>query len=156
MIYFLQNQKPPYLIKIGWTQEDNISLRIQNLKNENKAELTLLTTLSGERREELKLHLKFSNERMWGEWFFPSKNLIDFLLKHIKKDRIKLIKENDKYLEIDLEGMIINNIYQEVKKLRYENSSYELEIRDLLDKNRNLKEKLEILKLNEHLQPAQT
>src|SRR4030042_1877657 len=77
MIYFAQcSGGGP--IKIGFTSREPEN-RVQDLQNANPYELVLLGTISGGKEEEAKLHGRFSDDRLRGEWFAPSEHLRSWL-----------------------------------------------------------------------------
>lgn len=96
MIYFLQAQTSPYLIKIGFTNKPDITSRIFRLKLMNAVDLTLILVLPGSSQEEAKLHKYFFDERVKGEWFLPSSKVTEFLLKNAKNNVFPLHKINKK------------------------------------------------------------
>jgi hypothetical protein len=155
MIYFAQTQVIPYLVKIGLIQEDNLSLRLLALKSECKSELRLLFTLVGNRSEEQKLHSKFQDVRIGGEWFFPSKQLLDFIYKNIEKEKTAIIKKNDFYSLVNFKDSIdkdydciIKTIRDENRDCQKDNIELYTEIKRLLSENKALK--LELEKLNQN------
>lgn len=138
MIYFAQIQSTPYLIKIGFTQEDNLSLRIKALKSESKNDILLLITLKGDRSEELKLHFQFEDVCVNGEWFFPSRQLLKFISKHIDSDKLQLLKKNDFHSLIDLESSITKDSHDLIEELRNKNKNLEKEASDLYEESKRL------------------
>lgn len=138
MIYFAQIQSTPYLIKIGFTQEDNLFLRIKALKSESKNEVLLLITLKGDRAEEVVFHSKFEDLCVNGEWFFPSRQLLKFISKHIDSNRLQLLKKNDFHNLIDLESSITKDSRNLIEELRNKNRNIEKEANDLYKESKRL------------------
>lgn len=76
MIYFIQESGNGY-IKIGFSQEP--LQRLRQLSKNQPYEYNLIGVLPGHLPEEKALHKKFSDFSVKGEWFCPSKDLIDFI-----------------------------------------------------------------------------
>lgn len=77
MIYFIQ-QGCDGPIKIGYSN-NNVYERLISLQIGNPNELKLIEEIPGTRRVEKKLHKRFSNERIRGEWFEYSERLKLFI-----------------------------------------------------------------------------
>lgn len=77
-VYFLQEQSGDRLVKIG-TTTGNPYGRMASLQTGNGRKLGLLVAVPGGRDEEDQLHKKFATERQEGEWFTPSKRLLNFV-----------------------------------------------------------------------------
>ena len=76
MIYFIQcGENGP--IKIG--QSDDPEGRMAQLQIGCPYELKLLWAYTGNRFSECGIHLAFIHENIRGEWFHPSRCLIDFI-----------------------------------------------------------------------------
>lgn len=75
MIYFLQNEAGH--IKIGISR--NFKARYQTLQREH-GNLKALGFLRGKWDREKALHNRFQDSWLHGEWFEPSKDLLDFIL----------------------------------------------------------------------------
>lgn len=82
MIYFIEN-KNSEAIKIGYTGND-INKRLSELQIATPEELKLIGVMDGEIKEEKKLHLKFNELLIRGEWFKSTKELNNFILENIK------------------------------------------------------------------------
>jgi len=96
MIYFIQAQTYPYLIKIGFTAASVVFKRFEDLNNMNAVDLRLILDIPGTLQDEQFLHLQFSAERKKGEWFLPSKKLLKFILEKMKKKDISILQKPNK------------------------------------------------------------
>lgn len=77
-IYFVQaGENGP--IKIG--RADDVYARLDNLQTGNAEELRLLVHVDGDRALEGTLHTHFDKDRIRGEWFRPSPELLQFIAK---------------------------------------------------------------------------
>lgn len=76
-IYFLTEGK---YIKIGYTTQ-SIDKRIKQLNTGSAQNIYLLGWIYGDKKVEKELHIRFSNSRVRfnGEWFNPTKELIQFI-----------------------------------------------------------------------------
>lgn len=83
-IYFLQEQGPKKLIKIGCTVNGNLRISAVNYWCPYSA--SFLASIEGHKSLEIWLHSKFSFCRSHGEWFKPSKELLA-TIEEIKKTR---------------------------------------------------------------------
>lgn len=79
MIYFIQEGRRG-TIKIGYTESDPGS-RLRSLRSCNPS-LYLLGTMAGTRIDEARLHYRFQEHRVLGEWFTPTQALVDFITEH--------------------------------------------------------------------------
>ena len=75
-IYFIREEDGP--IKIGYTG-NNIKSRLSQLQTSNAKQLLVLTTVKGDMKDEKMLHARFSPYHITGEWFKPSKELLDYI-----------------------------------------------------------------------------
>ena len=132
MIYFAQVQRIPYLIKMGFTQEENLSSRMSGLKSESGSEIQLLATIPGNQSEEIDLHFRFEEERAKGEWFLPSERLIEFIAKNADPNKVTLIKHSKKPIQN------IKNTFLELKNLRYGNRNLQKENSVLYEESKRL------------------
>lgn len=82
MIYFV---KANDRIKIGYA--DNPSSRISSLQTSNPYTLEVLLIIDGDYTLEHKLHLKFSDDRVSGEWFHFSKAIKEYIYNNLSDDR---------------------------------------------------------------------
>jgi Meiotically up-regulated gene 113 len=73
MIYFIQNERTR-LIKIGFSGD--VYGRMRALQNETPDHLDLLAITNGDREEEIRFHKQFAVDRVTGEWFRPSDQLL--------------------------------------------------------------------------------
>jgi len=74
-------------IKIGVSE--NPSQRLETLQRHSPIELQILAVKNGEFGEEYRLHEQFAKDRLWGEWFARSPELMS-LIKELKENPIKL------------------------------------------------------------------
>lgn len=77
MVYFIQEHKNPKgLIKIG--QSENVRERLENLQIGSPVLLQVLKVMPAEEYE-ARIHARFAKFWVRGEWFSPSKDLMDFI-----------------------------------------------------------------------------
>lgn len=76
-VYFLRAAAGP--IKIGVTS--SLSHRLLRLQTANGRDLRVILVIPGDRAVESALHALFKKERMNGEWFRPSRRLLDFIAR---------------------------------------------------------------------------
>lgn len=75
-VYFIQDVEQGY-IKIG--QSDDPKKRLKQLQTANPNELKLLwIDIAGDLAEE-KMHKMFCEHRLVGEWFYPAKEIFEFI-----------------------------------------------------------------------------
>lgn len=79
MIYFVQDPTT-HEIKIGFT-DGEADHRRKQFQTGNPRELILLLTTDGDRPQETELHERFKSSRGLGEWFKPTPELLQFILK---------------------------------------------------------------------------
>lgn len=77
MIYFIQAGKNGP-IKIGQT-DNGVDDRLKQLQTGCPYELRLLWVYDGHVFSEKEIHERFSHERIRGEWFRPSRKILDFI-----------------------------------------------------------------------------
>lgn len=76
MIYFIQDgENGP--IKIGYS--DDVAGRIKELSTSTHNDLRVLLVISGEYEQETQLHKRFSLAHKKREWFWPVKELVEFI-----------------------------------------------------------------------------
>lgn len=75
-VYFIKDEVTGF-IKIGCTKR--IPQRFVALKSTVKHPIVVLKLISGEYKLEHSLHKRFAQYRSSGEWFRPSKELMDFI-----------------------------------------------------------------------------
>lgn len=75
MIYIVQSaadaESP---VKIGWSTR--LDTRLRTLQNANSSEIRVLRTIDGDRWVEVWLHQRFAANRMDGEWFAFSEEML--------------------------------------------------------------------------------
>lgn len=77
MIYFLQADRVG-LIKIGHTSR-HVNERIATIRSQSPVRLSLLATMEGDWRTEQELHDAFVNSHSHGEWFWPTRDIVDYI-----------------------------------------------------------------------------
>lgn len=82
-VYFIQDTVGGQ-IKIGWTA--HVRRRLSELQPGNPHPLKIIATMPGGQKDERKLHLRFAWLRVYGEWFLPGQDLLDFI-KELKESR---------------------------------------------------------------------
>lgn len=75
-VYFVQ-QGEDGPIKIGFA--NNLAGRLRGLQTANPYKLHLRLVLHGNRKTEQKFHERFNADRLKGEWFRPSHDLLAFI-----------------------------------------------------------------------------
>jgi hypothetical protein len=76
VIYLVQAGKSGP-VKVGWASDyGNVARRVGALQVGNHDELHLLATLPGGRDRERALHEQFASDRIRGEWFRPTPELL--------------------------------------------------------------------------------
>jgi hypothetical protein len=80
VIYFTQDLERHH-IKIGFTAGDDAEVRRQALQTGNPSQLVVLFTMDGTRQDETNLHERFSASRECGEWFRPTPDLLQFIIR---------------------------------------------------------------------------
>ena len=77
MVYFITDGQ---YIKIGYTK-NNANKRLKQLQTSSPNKLFLLGYIDGDKNIEKDLHKKFCNSmvRINGEWFAPTKDLLDYI-----------------------------------------------------------------------------
>lgn len=138
MVYFVQMQTVPYLIKIGTTEEDNLALRLNALKSECNNEIVLLMTLKGNFTEERRLHAKFHDICVGGEWFFPSRQLLKFIFDRVSSDKLQLVKKNNFQGLIKFNSSLENDHNNIVKEIKTESRNLEKENEVLYEESKRL------------------
>ena len=75
-VYFIQaGDGGP--IKIGFAKD--VKRRLTKMQADNHERLRLRVVLEGDREEETRLHRQFYRCRLFGEWFHPSTNLLQYI-----------------------------------------------------------------------------
>lgn len=102
VVYFIQAQSEYYMgpIKIGHTKK--LRQRFVAMQMFNFHDLHVLKLLSGGRQEETDLHHKFAKDRIKGEWFRPSPELLEYINSLQEEEQLTLLKQ---------EVMSIKNIF---------------------------------------------
>ena len=108
MIYFIQAGKNGP-IKIGQTG-GNIKDRVAQLQTGCPYKLKLLWVYTGSDWSESEVHSKFKHEKIHGEWFHPSRMLLNFINMNMSNivevpifntDRVLILDENPGYVQIE-------------------------------------------------------
>jgi DNA-binding XRE family transcriptional regulator len=76
-VYFLQAEDKTGPIKIGWAKD--VYKRLGEIQNMSPTRLVILGVLECEREEEYTIHNIFSTDRLYGEWFNLSTELLNFI-----------------------------------------------------------------------------
>lgn len=76
VVYFIQ-QGDGGLIKIGTSTD--VKQRLSVLQTSSGEPLHLLATMPGGKTKESEIHGIFADYRRLGEWFYPAKELLDFI-----------------------------------------------------------------------------
>lgn len=88
-VYFIQGENGGP-IKIGYT--DKIANRLKQMQTGNPDNLVLLHLTSGGKIMEEQLHNQFSEYHYRGEWYYPAKEILDYI------HQLKIKAENEKPL----------------------------------------------------------
>lgn len=64
-------------VKIGWTSD--VERRVRELRKETRDTIAILAMLPGDKPDELRLHSRFQDDRIGGEWFRRSSKMVAFL-----------------------------------------------------------------------------
>ena len=75
VVYFVG--RPDGAIKIGRTAD--MPQRMQHLNRENDAGIQVWATVPGNNLDEFIFHWRFADDRIGGEWFRPSPDLVEFI-----------------------------------------------------------------------------
>lgn len=75
MIYFVRPVGQAGPIKIGFSND--VDARFVGLQSGSPVRLELIATIPGDRSHESLLHYRFSEDRLYGEWFAPSIDLLN-------------------------------------------------------------------------------
>lgn len=89
-IYFIQEGTSGF-IKIGITTD--IESRIKALQTGNPRKLRCIANFRGSHIYEQKLHIKFNSSRYNGEWFHPTKDLLQYIGR-IKNEVVQNVIED--------------------------------------------------------------
>jgi hypothetical protein len=64
-------------VKIGWTSD--VMRRVAELRKESRSAVELAACFPGDKPDELRLHARFAEDRIAGEWHRPSTTLLAFI-----------------------------------------------------------------------------
>jgi hypothetical protein len=79
-LYFITSAElADYPIKIGYTDNADVSARLRTLQNGNPHKLEILASLPGSLSDERRMFERFAALRMAGEWFRRSPELVSFI-----------------------------------------------------------------------------
>lgn len=82
-VYFIQEgESGP--IKIGYAHTD-VKSRMKSMQTSNSSELHLLATIPAKIYDERAWHHRFRNDRLRGEWFTPSRDLLVAIKEAVAK-----------------------------------------------------------------------
>lgn len=76
-LLYLATRATDGAIKIGWTSD--VMRRISELRKEAGSAVELAACFPGDKPDELRLHARFADDRMDGEWHRPSVALLSFI-----------------------------------------------------------------------------
>ncbi len=88
MIYFLEADTTPALIKIGYTAK-GVQERLSELQIGSPVEIRILGIMEGGCSEEQELHQRFAAYRVRGEWFRSHHDLDFFIRANAKRVQAK-------------------------------------------------------------------
>lgn len=74
-VYFIRREDG--LVKIGYSH--NPRARLGQLRQQHQCGMEIIATIQGAHSKEKELHRRFSRDRMQGEWFAPSEDLMNFI-----------------------------------------------------------------------------
>jgi hypothetical protein len=77
-VYFMRRDDG--LIKIGYSHYPDV--RLSQLQQQNRCKIVLLAKVTGARKKESELHKKFAIDRIEGEWFKESPELMQEIMSH--------------------------------------------------------------------------
>jgi DNA-binding transcriptional MerR regulator len=77
VIYFIQCNVEPHYVKIGLSTKE--IRRVKDITQQSPVPVTFLGMMSGSRKIEAALHVRFGAHRMKGEWFAPHEELLSFI-----------------------------------------------------------------------------
>lgn len=77
VVYFIQVE-PFGPIKIG-TTKGNVAIRMRALQQTSPHILKWIGCFAGDQKDELTAHDQLKNSRARGEWFYPTKEVLDFV-----------------------------------------------------------------------------
>ena len=102
MVYFVQSENGS--IKIGYAK--NPLNRLSGLQTSSSEKLSLLGVISGGMEVENTLHDRFKTEKIRGEWFKPSKSLLDFISENASKSEIPKDEKAKDFFELSIGNSI--------------------------------------------------
>lgn len=77
MIYFMRADSA---VKIGFTrQRSSLSKRLEDLQSGNPKRITVVAMMAGDEEDEQRLHARFAQHRLTGEWFKLCDDLRTFI-----------------------------------------------------------------------------
>lgn len=94
-VYFIQAGDNG-AIKIGYT--DNVNKRLKQIQTGNPYKLNLLKVINGNYETERTIHKLFSKDRLEGEWFTPTKELLKFIDIGIKDNETTSCDNNSNHI----------------------------------------------------------
>lgn len=77
MIYFIQSADGTGPIKIGYSAQ--LKVRLEDIQRYSPVRLKVVSTIKGGLKKERMIHKYFDKVRLWGEWFEPTQELLDFI-----------------------------------------------------------------------------
>lgn len=76
-IYFFQIDTPDKFIKIGFAT--NVAIRLSNVRVSSPYPIEVLAVIPGSEIFEAEIHQKFAAQRVQGEWFRPTPEILAFI-----------------------------------------------------------------------------
>lgn len=143
-IYFLKEEENMWSpVKIGFTSrqsKDGGLPRIKEITKQFRRE-SLIAALPGSTRLEKFIHKVFDHDRIRGEWFRQTNDLLFLIREMTIESMANCEKNNDKYLSLatfylskkDLERDISVDVYDFYEKIYKENNYISNELQETID-----------------------
>jgi hypothetical protein len=87
-VYFIQAADGTGPIKIGWANDPQ--KRLTTIQRMSPVSLAILGTVEGDRKKEKRIHLHFADLRLYGEWFRPDEELMEFVKNPVELPAIEV------------------------------------------------------------------
>lgn len=114
MIYIIK-EKTSNFCKIGYSK--NVKIRLRKMQSDNPRELILLKTYEGDLNIEKRIHNKYKELHIRGDWFKFDNEMLNIDLNNLPNNK-ESIKVNTKLLkaELKINNLINNNNINFIKK----------------------------------------
>lgn len=99
-VYFMQQQEGDGLVKIGYS--DDVDRRRATVQSSSTVPLRVVATLDGGKETEALIHTQLNGSRQFGEWFKPTKDVLDLIAN------VKSFSPAAKPIKIDEQGAFVN------------------------------------------------